>query len=157
MLKITHPAANWKCDGVSPGEPCWLAANTYILLPMKPNLPHIHVCSLLQVGPWCVHHVDVVHLATWGAEVKGWKHFYSLPAERLLCKRKLQQLFLSPALLTRQERRKRRTPSSVTVKQNHHNINFCSNTSAASSANQLQMEAVFARRATAMEGGPKVV
>lgn len=47
---------------------------------MKADLSYVHVSSFLQVGPWCVNHTDIVHLATWQeakdkiTEVNGYFH-----------------------------------------------------------------------------------
>lgn len=30
---------------------------------MEANLSHIHVSSFLKIAPWCVYHINVVHLA----------------------------------------------------------------------------------------------
>lgn len=37
--------------------------HTYVLLPVKAYLAHIHVSCFLQVRPRGINHIDVVHLA----------------------------------------------------------------------------------------------
>lgn len=32
---------------------------------MEADLSYIHISSFLKVGPWCVYHIDVVHLTAW--------------------------------------------------------------------------------------------